>query len=297
MITMSSMLMVRWLRSWRIIAACLLLALAGCSALRLAYTQAGEFAYWWLDGYVDFDGDQTLRTREAITRWFAWHRRAELPDYVSLLDRAAAEAGQDATPAQACRWFEEVRQRIDRAVDHALPDAAAIAASFSREQLNRLERKQAKNNAEFRDDFLQPDPAERREEAADRVVERAEQLYGQLDRSQRERIAQAMSASPFEPERWLAERQRRQRHLLLTLRQVQAGVLSRPSATEALRNHWQEVKRSPDEAYRRYQQRLETANCELLSKIHNDTTPEQRQEAQRKLRGWAADLRRLATPA
>lgn len=289
--------MVRWLRSWRIIAACLLLALAGCSALRLAYTQAGEFAYWWLDGYVDFDGDQTLRTREAITRWFAWHRRAELPDYVSLLDRAAAEAGQDATPAQACRWFEEVRQRIDRAVDHALPDAAAIAASFSREQLNRLERKQAKNNAEFRDDFLQPDPAERREEAADRVVERAEQLYGQLDRSQRERIAQAMSASPFEPERWLAERQRRQRHLLLTLRQVQAGVLSRPSATEALRNHWQEVKRSPDEAYRRYQQRLETANCELLSKIHNDTTPEQRQEAQRKLRGWAADLRRLATPA
>ena len=289
--------MVRWLRSWRIIAACLLLALAGCSALRLAYTQAGEFAYWWLDGYVDFDGDQTLRTREAITRWFAWHRRAELPDYVSLLDRAAAEAGQDATPAQACRWFEEVRLRIDRAVDHALPDAAAIAASFSREQLNRLERKQAKNNAEFRDDFLQPDPAERREEAADRVVERAEQLYGRLDRSQRERIAQAMNASPFEPERWLAERQRRQRHLLLTLRQVQAGVLSRPSATEALRNHWQEVKRSPDEAYRRYQQRLETANCELLSKIHNDTTPEQRQEAQRKLRGWAADLRRLATPA
>ncbi len=289
--------MVRWLRSWRIIAACLLLALAGCSALRLAYTQAGEFAYWWLDGYVDFDGDQTLRTREAITRWFAWHRRAELPDYVSLLDRAAAEAGQDATPAQACRWFEEVRQRIDRAVDHALPDAAAIAASFSREQLNRLERKQAKNNAEFRDDFLQPDPAERREEAADRVVERAEQLYGPLDRSQRERTAQAMSASPFEPERWLAERQRRQRHLLLTLRQVQAGALSRPSAAEALRNHWQEVKRSPDAAYQRYQQRLETANCELLSKIHNDTTPEQRQEAQRKLRGWAADLRRLATPA
>lgn len=289
--------MVRWLRSWRIIAACLLLALAGCSALRLAYTQAGEFAYWWLDGYVDFDGDQTLRTREAITRWFAWHRRAELPDYVSLLDRAAAEAGQDATPAQACRWFEEVRQRIDRAVDHALPDAAAIAASFSREQLNRLERKQAKNNAEFRDDFLQPDPAERREEAADRVVERAEQLYGRLDRSQRERIAQAMNASPFEPERWLAERQRRQRHLLLTLRQVQAGALPRPSATEALRNHWQEVKRSPDEAYQRYQQRLDAANCELLSKIHNDTTPEQRQEAQRKLRGWAADLRRLATPA
>jgi len=291
------MLMVRWLRGWRIIAACVLLALGGCSALRLAYTQAGEFAYWWLDGYVDFNGDQTLRTRDAITRWFAWHRRTELPDYVTLLDRAAAEAGQDATPAQACRWFDEVRLRIDRAVDHALPDAAAIAASFSPEQLNRLERKQAKNNAEFRDDFLQPDPAERRAAAVERVVDRAEQLYGRLDRSQRERIAQSLGKSPFEPERWLAERQRRQRDLLLILRQAQSGALSVTSAADALRTHWQEVKRSPDDAYQSYQRRLDAANCELLAQIHNRTTPEQRHEAQRKLRGWAADLRRLATPA
>lgn len=289
--------MVRWLRGWRIIAACVLLALGGCSALRLAYTQAGEFAYWWLDGYVDFNGDQTLRTRDAITRWFAWHRRTELPDYVALLDRAAAEAGQDASPAQACRLFDEVRLRIDRAVDHALPDTAAIAASFSPEQLNRLERKQAKNNAEFRDDFLQPDPAERRAAAVERVVDRAEQLYGRLDRSQRERIAQSLSKSPFEPERWLAERQRRQRDLLLILRQAQSGALSVTSTADALRTHWQEVKRSPDDAYQSYQRRLDAANCELLAQIHNRTTPEQRHEAQRKLRGWAADLRRLATPA
>lgn len=289
--------MVRWLRGWRIIAACVLLALGGCSALRLAYTQAGELAYWWLDGYVDFNGDQTLRTRDAITRWFAWHRRTELPDYVALLDRAAAEAGQDATPTQACRWFDEVRLRIDRAVDHALPDTAAIAASFSPEQLNRLERKQAKNNAEFRDDFLQADPAERRAAAVERVVDRAEQLYGRLDRLQRERIAQSLSKSPFEPERWLDERQRRQRDLLRILRQAQSGALSVTSTTDALRTHWQEVKRSPDEAYQSYQRRLDAANCELLAQIHNRTTPEQRQEAQRKLRGWAADLRRLATPA
>lgn len=288
--------MLRWLRVWRIIAVSLLLGLSGCSALRLAYSHAADLSYWWLDGYVDFDGEQTLRTREAIAQWFAWHQRTQLPDYVALLERAASEAVVDTTPAQACRWFDEVRTRIDRAVEQALPDAAAIAAGLSPEQLAHLERKQAKNNAEFRDDFLQADPAERRAAAVERVVERAEQLYGRLARSQRERIAQSLASSPFDPERWLAERQRRQRDLVQTLRRLQDGAASRSAATEALRAHWQQVRRSPDAAYVRYQQRLDGANCELLAQIHNHTTPEQRQEAQRRLEAWAVDLRRLAAP-
>ncbi len=275
----------------------LLLAVSGCSALHFAYTQAGELTYWWLDSYVDFDGAQTPRTREAITQWFAWHRKTQLPDYVALLDRAATEAEHDTTPAQACRWLDDIRTRVDRAVEHALPDAAAIAATFSAKQLSHLERKQAKKNAEFRDEFLQPDPAKRLAGSVDRVVERAEQLYGRLDRSQRERVAQALAVSPFDPERWLAERQQGQRHLLQTLRRLQNGALPRAAAVEALRLHWQEVQHPPDEAYARYQQRLDSANCDLLAQIHNHTTPGQRREAQRRLRGWEADLRRFTAPA
>ena len=35
-------------------------ALAGCSAVRLAYHQAPELAYWVLDDYADFNGAQSL---------------------------------------------------------------------------------------------------------------------------------------------------------------------------------------------------------------------------------------------
>ena len=42
--------------------ACLLLA--GCSAVRLAYNQAPDLMYWWLNGYVDFDAEAgRARTR------------------------------------------------------------------------------------------------------------------------------------------------------------------------------------------------------------------------------------------
>ena len=78
------------MRSLRIIAALLCAAwlLAGCSTLRLAYSQADHLTYWWLDGHVDFDGEQTRLTRDGIAQWFAWHRASQLPDYAALLERA-----------------------------------------------------------------------------------------------------------------------------------------------------------------------------------------------------------------
>lgn len=266
----------------------------GCSALRLVYTQAGELSYWWLDGYVDFDESQTPLARDAIDQWFVWHRRNQLPDYVDLLQRAATDAAQDVTPAQACAWFERLRSRADVAVEKALPEAATLASAFKADQLRALQRKQAKNNAEFRDDFLQADPQRRLVKSVERAIDRSEQLYGTLDEAQRKRIAQRVAASPFDPERWNEERLRRQRELMQLMTKAQRTPIARDAVVADLRLYWKHTLRSADEGYARYQQQLEAFNCEFFAEIHNRTTPEQRQEAQKRLRGWAEDLRRLS---
>ncbi|MFM8901356.1 MAG: hypothetical protein ACKOF9_15630 [Burkholderiales bacterium] len=45
---------------------CLPVLLAACSAARLGYGQGPTLAYWWLDGYVDFNEAQSLRVREDL---------------------------------------------------------------------------------------------------------------------------------------------------------------------------------------------------------------------------------------
>lgn len=273
----------------------LALVLAGCSALRLVYTQAGELSYWWLDGYLDFDETQTPMAREAIEQWFVWHRRTQLPDYADLLQRAASEVTQDMTPARACEWFAQIRGRSEVAVEKALPDAAALAMALKPDQLRALQRKHAKNNAEFRDDFLQPDPQKRQAKSVERAVTRSEQLYGSLDDAQRKRIAQRVAASPFDPERWNEERLRRQAEILQVMtRAQQRPQPAREAVIADLRNWWRHTLRSPDSGYARYQQALEAYNCDFFAEMHNRTTPEQRAEAQRRLRGWESDFRRLA---
>ena len=267
--------------------------MSGCSALRIGYSQAADLAYWWLDGYADFDAEQTRRIREALAQWFAWHRKTQLPDYAQLLARAQAEVRSETTAARVCEWQGELLKRAHVAWEQALPAAAEWALSVTPQQIQHLERRYAKANDEFRDDYLQEDPRERNEATIQRVVERAESLYGRLDDAQRARVAAAMARSPFDPELWLAERKQRQQDALQLLRKLRAEGASPAQAAGALRVYVEQLERSPREAYRRYSGRLTEFNCAFGASLHNASSPAQRRAAAAKLNGWEADLRAL----
>ena len=282
--------MLRW-----IIAAALALALGGCSALRFGYNQAPDLVYWWLDGYADFDEAQTLRTREGIRRWFDWHRRTQLPEYAQLLARAQAEALADGTPEQACRWWDLLRERADRALSEALPSAADVIPRLTPAQIQHVERRQAKSNDEFRREYLDGSAARRLEKSVERTLDRVETFYGRLDDAQRERLAKQVAASPFDAELWFAERRARQQEAVALLRRVAAEKPGREATLAMLRAYVERLDRSPREPYRRYLQRLTAYNCSLAAALHNDTTSAQRQALAERLKGWANDLRVLAS--
>ncbi len=281
----------------RIIAALLVLTpalLAGCSALRFGYNQAPDLLFWWLDGYADFDDAQSRLVRDRLGQWFAWHRRTQLPDYGALLARMQAEALADTTPDRTCRWWGEVRERLDLAVEQALPHAAEVVTTLKPAQIQHVERRYARINEEFRSDFLDKDPARRLERSVERAVERAEFVYGSLDERQRALVARSVAASPFDAEAWYGERVQRQQEALSMLRRLGQPPVDRDTALAALRAYAERATRSPREGYRRYQEKLETYNCSFAATLHNATTPAQRQAAAARFKGWEADFRALA---
>ncbi len=283
----------------RIIVALALLAvgLTGCSAVRFGYNQAPELVYWWLDGYADFDDTQSRRVREMLGQWFTWHRRTQLPDYASLLQRAQADVLADTTPDRVCRWWDELRRRGEGAVDQALPAAAELIPSLSAQQIKHIEARYLRNDEEFRRDYLAADPAQRLKDSVKRTLERAEFLYGTLDDAQRERLARLVAESPFDAEAWNAERLQRHKEALQMLRKLSTEPANRDAALATLRAHVLRLTRSPREPYRLYQQKLETYNCAFVASLHNATTPAQRQAAAAKLKGWEGDFRALAAAA
>jgi len=272
----------------------LLALLAACSTLRLAYGNGPQLAWWWLDGYLDFAAEQAPRARQAIDGWFAWHRNTQLAGYASLLAQARAQVAEPTTPAAACRWQQQVRDRLEPALERTIDAFAGLVPGLGEAQLRHLEQRFAKNNADLRRDYLQPDAAERSRAAVERVVERAEQLYGRLDETQKKLVADGVAASPFDPEAWLAERVRWQRETLRALRHLVADKAGPDEIVAALRVLAERAERSPDPEYRDYQLRLVDYNCAFAARLHNTTTATQRQAARERLGGWEADLRSLA---
>jgi hypothetical protein len=284
-----------------IIGVALALLLAGCSALRIGYSQAPTLAYWWIDGYVDVNGEQTPLLRNAIDRWFDWHRRDELPQYAVLLARAQREALEPQLTAQSmCAWRDVVQARLDAALEQATPALATLLLSLTPEQIRHIERKLAKDGVTMRADFAQADRGERAKAALKRTLERFEGFYGRLDEAQRERLAQLLAISSFDPERWLAERERRNRDLVQTLTQVTKDARGLDSAgaqslaLSTVRTLVERAQRSPRADYRAYQERLAQENCALTATMHNLMTPAQRRNARDKLKGWEDDLRAIA---
>ncbi len=288
--------MSRFISSFRLFA--LIIAatlLTGCSAIKLAYNQAPDLTYWWLDGYFDFNEQQTPKVRDELTKLFAWHRASELPKTADFLAQAGQLMAGEVSASQACRMYDQGRGLVDSITNQALPTLGELAPTLTPQQIEHVKRKYAKNAEEFSRDYIQGSAASREAKRLKQAIDRSETFYGKLEEPQIALIKQALSASSFDAAFALKERQRRQQELLDILSGLAAAKASPATSQHALRGYIQRAWESPDPAYRAYVQRLTSQACQSFASVHASTTPAQRAYAVKVLKGYEVDLRTLAS--
>jgi hypothetical protein len=278
-------------RCWLIIGVLLTAgAMQACSAVKIAYNQATELAFWQLDGYFDFNGMQTPKVREELARIHQWHRQTQLPAYIEALEKWQPVLAGDIDEAQACAIVDEVRNRLQAISDHAVPVAGSLVGSLEPEQLEALKRKFSKLNAEYRNDFLDGKPAALIDKRLKKAVSRAEMFYGSLDEAQVNLLRSRITQSVFDANMSLNEYRRRQRDALQSLSQLINGQSSPQQATPVMQGYFRRLAYSPDPAYRNYQERLMRDGCKTFAALHNSTTAPQRAKAMETLQSYARDF-------
>ena len=268
-------------------------ALAGCSTVRLAYNNLPEVSYWWLDTYLDFDGAQTPKVRDELAQLLTWHRQNELPRIASLLQEAQALAPHDVTAAQACRMADQIRERLLAVAERAEPAGTELALSLTAAQLQQLERKYAKNNADYRKEWLERSAADVQEKRYDRFLDRLEDFYGRLSPEQRELLRRQVAQSVFDPRLADAERRQRQQEALQLLRGFNAAKPSAAEARAAIHAYVMRIAEPPPGPWREHQQALLQEGCRNLAALHNTASAAQREQAVRRLQAYHDDLRQL----
>jgi len=268
-------------------------ALGACSAVKLAYNNLPEVSYWWLDAYVDFDGSQTPKVRDELAQLLAWHRQNELPRVLGLLQEAQMLAPREVTAAQACRMADEIRERLLAVAERAEPAGTELALSLGEAQLRQLERKYAKNNADYRKEWLSRSAAEVQEKRYDKFVERLEDFYGRLTAEQRDMVRRQVAQSVFDPRLADAERRKRQQEALQLLRGINAAPPPAAEARAAIHAYVMRIADPPPGPWREHQQALLQEGCRNLAALHNATSASQREQAVRRLQAYQDDLRQL----
>ena len=286
-----------WRHSLRLISLLTVaLMLPACSAIKIAYNQAPELVYWYFDAYADFTDAQSLQVKADLTRLHAWHRQTQLPGYARLLQDAQRQVRGDISPSQSCVIFADVHGKLLAVYERAGPSVALWAASLDASQMQHMERRFAKGNATYREDFLEGTPEAVRTRRLKKAISRAEMLYGRLDDSQSAMLGRMINQSGFDAARSYVERLRRQRDALETFRLLTVGPAADKAdkAGRAVNGLMERSIRSPDASYRDYAEKLTTDGCKSFSELHNATSAAQRNKAAAILYGYEKDLTSVA---
>lgn len=264
-------------------------ALGGCNAIKLGYQQGDRLAYWWIDRYVDVSDAQEPPTRDAIARFFSWHRRAQLPEIEAVLARVKGEVSGQVDASMVRQLQQDTRRLGRQAFDNAVPDIADLMLTLSPDQIQRMESKFAETNAKYRKRFLKPETEARTDARLDKIMEYARLVYGSsFSSGQEQAIRDAMGPYMQRADARYAERVRRQQEWLALAREISTTRPPKAQAEEMLRryaDHWQRPTVG--------QPHGTEAGVDLTVTIANLTTPEQKAHAAERLQKWIDDARSL----
>ncbi len=286
-------------RHLRLLAVALLLGLlAACSLGRLGYDNGDTIAYWWLNGYLDFDTSQRPWVRQRIDTLFAWHRHTQLRTYVPILTTARQQLDRTVTKADVMSVYDDITKAIDRTVEQAAPDLADLAMAMNADNMEALKKKFDATNRKFRKDYLDGDREERQEHRYKLVMEWAEYWFGDFSDEQEVIIRRASDARPLNNEFWVEDRKERQQALFALLDHIHRDKLSHEAATVLIKTYIADNFLTRSEASPEMQTFFAASKdglAQLTVTIVNLTTPKQRAHAKEKLQQWVDDFNTLST--
>ncbi len=281
--------------AWRWLLLACMLALAGCSSLRLAYNHGDTLLYWWIDGYVDLDAEQKPWVKKDIDELFHWHRKTQLHDYTQILQTGQRQLQGSPSAAELAADYDEVRARTQLLLFKALPELADLVRSLKPEQVAQMEKKFATNNAEFRKKNMKGDKETQQKFRYNKSMEQFELWFGNFNAEQEAAIRKASDARPLDNEFWLEERMRRQRNIATVVKKVQNEKLSKDATMALLHGLVKDSFDGPPQAERRqFVDTYTDATIQLVLTVIRVATPAQKAHAQKRMQGWIDDFNILS---
>jgi hypothetical protein len=265
-------------------------SLAGCSGARLAYNNADTVVRWMANDYFALEGPQEDDFKARLARFHAWHRSEELPRYSVLMTSAGDKLADGLTAPELLWAWESVKGRYRRMAAHAAPELAAVLATLTLAQFDRLDKKFAESDADYAKKYLKGGEAEQRKRRDKRNLELMREWFGDLSDEQEAQLKISSAKLPLLYELRLQNRQRRQGEFVALLKAYRSPAELEPRLKQWLTD-WEEGA-SPE--YRRLSELHREQYIQMLLELDRGLTAAQRVHAVTRFYEYAEIFKALA---
>lgn len=272
----------------RLAALALVAALAllqGCSAIRVAYSNADTLVRWQANSYFDFHDSASEELDRRIAAFLGWHRAVALPQYAKIAGEAAMRVERGLTSADVDWFYATAEAQAREALRAGAAEAAPLLDRLEPDQLKHFEQRLGEENRKFERDNLRGGPAERRQRRLKRTIERLEDWFGPLAEAQEALVRRYNDSAPMVNEMRDRDRRRRQAELVALLRAREARKRLADWAVA-----WD---RGRDPAHAAAFRDWRAAYGGMIAALDKTLTAEQRRSAAARLRGFAVDFEQL----
>ncbi len=277
--------------TWLLAALIGLLLIAGCSMVRLGYSQADTIAAWTADEYFDFDSRQKDEFSSRFERLYEWHRYEQLPEYAAFIGAVKTRLHSGLRREDVLWFLEGLKTRYRLIASRGAGDAAEILATLTPPQLDALQRQWNKDNRKFIREFqLEDTPQEQQRALAKRMLSRIKDWTGSLSDEQEQKITALTNKLLLADRLRHEDRLRRQREFLRLLE-----LRGNPGEFTSRLRHWLlnwEEGRSP-EYERLYAPWLEQ-RVQFMVDVYSLLMPTQRAHLQHRLQNYIEDFQKLS---
>ncbi len=269
---------------WRllILLLALLLGLAGCSAISVAYNQADFLLRVYADDYVELEPDQAARE-------LARHRAEELPYLAGFIEAMILANHQGFSASYSRCLLDQLDEVYRRQARYAVKLATPFLASLTPDQIQALDRRFQEDMAEDMAEAVEETtPAGKRERVA-RYLETLEDWTGPLNASQEALVSDIVDRMPQSRSAFLAYREQKRAELIALLRE-------RPGEEriQTFLDDWLVELRGLPAPLTRARGEMRPLVMELFGRLHERLDTVQRQHLDRRLQDLRPVPLRLA---
>jgi hypothetical protein len=233
----------------RILAIAILIVLcSACSRAELTYRRADWLLEYYAWKTVDASSAQRDHWRPRLQTTLRYHREQELPLVIAYLDRAERFISEPDDAVGATCLTDGALLLYQRHAHLAVDLAVPLLVELDADQIRHLAKHMSQRQQDAVEEYLNPDPQQRKAARQERITERIEIWTGKLNGNQRQMVNQALQRIPDMSASWLEYRAQRTDMLLAMIETgADAAILRtyledwwvhRDGTTDETREHW-----------------------------------------------------------